>query len=236
MCSSSSVLPGTYESLPGPHAEEGTLEQTCFSKRRAYYIWTQSLPHGGGEKINLHRSGLVLQHTEKTKAFGLTSHYKKMCNKRPQLHCCHWQRMHAWTGIFQPRDLLIYLLFLCSCSLQFLLSFTLFFNSLLFLLLPSCHSSLYSMFAIHFPCSSTVIFVGVSLYLFLSHWLFCPSLCLICLCLVSHEQVCGQRVHTNYLSSSTEHTLVYKRSGVAQFWGWVHLDLCRSGQMISADD
>lgn len=160
-----------------------------------------------------------------------------MCNKRPQPHCCHCQRMLAWTGIFQPGDLLLYLLFICSCSLQFLLSFTLFFNFLLFLLLLSCHlPSLYSIFAIHFPYSSTVIFVGVSLSPFLSHWLFSPSLCLTSLCLVSHEQVCGQRAHRNHLSSSTEHTLVYKTSGMAQFCRWVHIDWCRSGQMISVED
>lgn len=37
--------------------------------------------------MSFHRTELVLQSTKKTKAFGLASHYKKMCNKRPQSHC-----------------------------------------------------------------------------------------------------------------------------------------------------
>lgn len=66
--SDSSVLPGAYESLPRATCRRrNSGAQTCFSKRRAYCIWAQSLPHGDGRKMNLNRRELVLQSTEKTK-------------------------------------------------------------------------------------------------------------------------------------------------------------------------
>lgn len=76
-----------------------------------------------------------------------------------------------------------------------------------------CHSlSLCSMFTIIFPFSSSTFFLGLNLSSFLfSMALFFPSLCQI-LCLVSHEEVHGQRVHRKHLLSSTEHTSVHKRS------------------------
>lgn len=65
-------------------------------------------------------------------------------------------------------------------SFSYVHMFILVFMFLLFLLLLSCYPSLYSTFATHFPCSSHVIFVGDNLTPFISHWLFFPSLCLLC--------------------------------------------------------
>lgn len=87
-----------------------------------------------------------------------------------------------------------------------------------------CHS--FSLQQNCYLCGGESVCLSFSLSLFL-------SLFLISLCLVSHEQMSEQRVHRNHLPSSTEHTLAYKRSGMAQFWEWVHLDWCRSGQIIS---
>lgn len=137
-----------------------------------------------------------------------------------QLHCCHCQRMLLWTGIFCQGTCSFLSL---SCSYVFFSSSFFFYLQYFF---PSCFSCSFSpvivllcMFANHFPYSSIVIFVGESLSAFLYRCLFSPSLCLTCLCLVSHECVCEQRVHRTHLSSSTEHTLMYKRSGMAQFGG-----------------
>lgn len=156
--------------------------QRCFSKGRVQCIWAQSLSHRTDQNTNLHRSELVLQSTKKTKAFGLTSHYKKMCNKRPQSHCV--TAKECWhEQDFSSQETCSFI----SCS-YVLVPHSSFFH--LHYFLSFCFSyyyfSLYSKFAIHSSYSSTVTFFGMTVSPFLSPWLFFPFLWPICLCLVNH--------------------------------------------------
>lgn len=172
--------------------------------------------------MNLHRSELVLQSTKKTKAFGLASHYKKMCNKRPQSHCvtakeCWHEQDYSRQG---------------SCSFifcsYFLVPCSSFFHSHYFL--SSCFSCYFSpvillLCIVRLPSIFLTVALlhllicwdeSLSLFLILNSFFHLFALCDYFLKAINNHVDRGPTENTCQVQQSTPW---YKRYGMSPFWG-----------------